>query len=173
MIQAPRAAARMAFTGCLAALGTLVLALSGCGGDTPAKAGDTPIAASTQARATTPAAAPASDRCGRQIGDFVDALTDLRENLVSGLSYEQYVEAIDALHARYDEIPTRELTLECLAKAGTPGEQAFGRYLEAANAWGECIDEDGCDAPTVEPALQKQWRAASRLLDEVQRGLGS
>ena len=97
----------------------------------------------------------------------------LRERLLAGLSYEQYVAEIDQVRASYDEVPVDQLALRCVSSAGTPGEKAFGKYIDAANTWGECIGESGCDAPTIEPVLQKQWRVASHLLDEAQQGLRS
>jgi hypothetical protein len=167
MIPASRALIRLAPAGCAAALVVLAIALQGCGGDTAAKAGGTPVATTTR-----PAEKPILDgRCEQQVGGFLTAMDTLRERLVSGLSYEQYVEEIDLVRASYDRVPVDELALSCVVAAGTPGERAFARYIGAANAWGECIGESGCDAPTVEPVLQKQWRVASHLLDEAQRGL--
>lgn len=174
MILASRALTRLALAGCAAALGALVIALAGCGGDTPAKAGGTPTTAGEAAATATTKqakAAVADGRCKPQVGDFVATMDTLRERLVAGLSYEQYVAEIELVRASYDEVPVDELALDCVLRAGTPAEQAFGRYIDAANSWGDCIGDSGCDAPTVEPVLQKQWRVASQLLDEAQQGL--
>jgi hypothetical protein len=177
MILASRALTRLALAGCATGLVALVLALSGCGDDTPAKAGGASIAASgggaPERAKTQPAPAPSTGAspCKKQVGGFLAAMDGLRERLVSGLSYEQYVEEIDLVRASYDEVPVDELALACVLAAGRPGERAFGRYIDAANTWGECIGESGCDAPTVEPVLQKQWRVASHLLDEARQGL--
>ncbi|HET9678339.1 MAG TPA: hypothetical protein VFP21_12645, partial [Solirubrobacterales bacterium] len=54
---------------------------------------------------------------------------------------------------------------------GTPGEQAFNRYIEAANDWGECVSEAGCSSATVEPVLQRRWRIASLFLSEADEAL--
>lgn len=171
MIPASRALTRAACTGCAAALALLAIALSGCGGDTPAAADGT-VAAATSAKASAKVEVRGGDgRCKRQVGDFLGAMDLLRERLVAGLSYEQYVAEIDQVRASYDKVPVDQLALACVSGAGTPGEKAFGKYIEAANAWGECIGESGCDAATVEPILQKQWRVAAHFLDEGWRGL--
>ena len=173
MILASRAASRIVLAGCAALLAALALALSACGGDTPAKAGGTPVSSAEPAgagmkRAAAGTPSPAIDkRCAGQVGEFLDAMQALRERLVAGLSYEEYVGEIGLIRGSYDAVPVKQLSLPCLSKAATPGESAFGRYIEAANSWGECIDEEGCDAAAVEPVLQKQWRSAARFLDEA------
>jgi hypothetical protein len=172
MIEASSALARYAAAGALAATAMLIL-VTGCGGDTSAQAGDPTISTPTAAKAPAAAAAsPTSKRCQKQVGGFLEAMDELRERLVSGLSYEEYVAEIDAIRARYDEVPVNDLAVDCLIGSGTPGEKAFTKYIDAANSWGECIGEEGCDAPTVEPVLQKQWKVAAHFLDEANRGPG-
>ena len=177
MILASRAASRITFAGLAAGLATLAIALSGCGGDTPAKAGNTPVSSAERPAPKGQEAkkpqAPVDQRCRQQLGGFLDSLDALRERLVSGLSYEEYVGEITVVQAVYDEVPVQELSLPCLAAAGTPGERAFDKYIGAANSWGGCIEEEDCDAPTIEPVLQKHWRSASHLVDEAQAGIGA
>jgi hypothetical protein len=171
MILASRALTRMLFAGCAAALAALAIALAGCGGNSAATADGT-VAAATGTKASAKVEAGAGNkRCESQVDGFLGAMDLLRERLVAGLSYEQYVAEINQVRASYDEVPVEQMALRCVANAGTPAEQAFGKYIAAANAWGECIGESGCDAPTVEPILQKQWRVAAHLLDEARRGL--
>ncbi len=175
MIPASRALTRLPFVACAAALAALAIALAGCG-DNSAATADGTVAAATGTKASAQIevdVGAASRRCKSQVGTFLGAMALLRERLVAGLSYEQYVAEIKQVRATYDEIPVDEMALRCVSSAGTPGEKAFGKYIEAANAWGECIGESGCDAATVEPVLQKQWRVAAHLLDEAQRGLRS
>lgn len=176
MILASRAASRITLAGCAAGLAALAIALPGCGGDTSADARDTPVssaenAATTQKQGKPRNTAPVDKRCGQQVGGFLDTMTTLRERLTAGLSYEEYVGEIGVVRAAYDEVPVQKLALPCLSAAGTPGELAFDRYIGAANSWGECIEEEGCDAASIEPVLQKQWRRASLLLDEALSGL--
>lgn len=173
MIEASSALARYAAVGALAAAGLLILVLPGCGDNTSARAGDPTISTPAAAKAPAKAAAsPTNARCQKQVGEFLEAMDALRERLVNGLSYEEYAEEVDAIRARYDEVPVDRLAVGCLIGSGTPGERAFSKYIDAANSWGECIGESGCDAPTVEPVLQQQWRVAAHFLDEANRGPG-
>jgi hypothetical protein len=175
MILASRAASRVGIAVCAASLVALAIALSGCGGDTPANARDTPVSSAESAASKQPQRKPETaavdKRCQQQVGGFLETMATLRERLISGLSYEEYVGEIGVVRAAYDEVPVRQLALPCLSAAGTPAELAFDRYIGAANSWGDCIEEAECDAPTIEPVLQKQWRRASLLLDEAQSGL--
>jgi hypothetical protein len=179
MILASRAASRFVLAGCAVGLAALAIALPGCGSDTPAKAGGASVSsaeAGKEPKLLKPAASKAATvdkRCRGQLAGFIDTMDALRERLASGLSYEEYVGEISVVRASYDEVPVDQLTLPCLAGAGTPGERAFGAYIAAANAWGGCIEEAGCDAATIEPVLQKEWRRASRQLDRAQAGLGA
>lgn len=175
MILASRAASRIGLGGCVAAIAALAIALPGCGGDTAANARDTPVSSAEASAAKQPPkqqsdAVAAGKRCRTQLGAFLDTMATLRERLVSGLSYEEYVGEVGVVRAAYDEVPIKQLTLACLSAAGTPGELAFDKYIEAANSWGGCIEKEGCDAAQVEPVLQKQWRRASLLLDEARSG---
>jgi hypothetical protein len=95
-------------------------------------------------------------------------MTRLRSNLAVGLSYEQYAAEMHGIRTAYDEIPVKRLTIDCLATAGTPGEKALNQYIDAANAWGECLAEAGCDTASIEANLQSRWRVASRFLSEAQ-----
>lgn len=172
MIEASSALARYAAAGALATTAVLIL-FTGCGGDTSAQAGNQTISTPAVAKAPAKAAdSPTNMRCQQQVGGFLEALDELRERLVNGLSYEEYVAEIDAIRARYDKVPVNDLTVDCLIGSGTPGEKAFTKYIDAANSWGECIGEEGCDAPTVEPVLQEQWKVAAHFLDEANRGPG-
>jgi hypothetical protein len=176
MILASRAASRVTLAGCAAGLAALAIALPGCGGDTPADARDTPVSSAENVAAKESQPKPretatSGKRCRGQVGAFLETMSTLRERLAAGLSYEEYVGQVGVVRVAYDEVPVKELALPCLSAAGTPGELAFDRYIAAANSWGECIEEEGCDAAAIEPVLQKQWRRASLLLDEARSGL--
>jgi hypothetical protein len=179
MILASRAASRIVLAGCAAGLAALAIALPGCGGDTAANARNTPVSSaentakadSNQGKPQQDESAELSKRCRGQVGAFLDTMSSLRERLTTGLSYEEYVGEVGIVRAAYDEVPVRQLALPCLSAAGTPGELAFDKYIAAANSWGGCIEEEGCDAAKIEPVLQKQWRQASLLLDEARSGL--
>ena len=72
-------------------------------------------------------------------------MDSLRRRLAVGLAYEQYVDEVEASAPPTAEIPTDDLRIECLTTVGTPAEQGFNQYIDAANDWGECIGEAGCD----------------------------
>lgn len=100
---------------------------------------------------------------------FAAGLEKLRHRLVAGLTYAEYVAAVKRLRVSYGAISVDRLSPSCLIATGTPAERAFDVYVEAANTWGECLSEPGCDAGQVEAPLQAEWKTASRQLDEVRR----
>jgi hypothetical protein len=154
----------------------LALGLSACGGNSGQANAEAKDATAAGAK-TRPAAqkekdsAPATGSCAGQVGDFIDSMATLRSNLVAGLSYEDYVAEVESIRGVYHRVPVEKLALECLRAAGTPGENGLNKYIEASNAWTECVESPGCESATVEPALQSRWRQASKLLGEAQAGL--
>jgi hypothetical protein len=143
-----------------------VLALPACGG------GDTASGRDTEER-SRPSAAPgtAVRACQGQVGGFLGSMDSLRRRLAVGVAYEQYVDELEGVRSAYRRIPTKELQVACLTEVGTPAEQGFNQYIDAANDWAECIGEAGCDSAAVEPVLQRKWRVASGFLSEAHRGL--
>lgn len=163
----PPAAFRLPPLACALALAA-VLAWGGCG-EEGAAAPEDGAARQSSARpdvAPAPSAATAGSGCPRQLGAFVDSLDALRRQLAIGLSYEQYVARVKGLRGSYDSIPVHRLTFDCLA-TGRPGERALNEYIDAANAWGECLAEASCATAAIEPVLQRRWRVASRFLSEA------
>jgi hypothetical protein len=139
-------------------------ALSACGGG-----GETTATARTAAAPPTRRArsAAADGRCGVEVGGFLKSMAALRSNLAVGLSYEQYAAEMYGVRVAYDEIPVQKLTIDCLSTAGTPAEKALNEYVDAANTWGECLAEAGCDTASIESSLQRKWRVASHYLSEA------
>jgi hypothetical protein len=164
MTPATPAARRLSLLGC-ALLGAAALLLSGCGdgGNATAESAPTPP---TQRSAR--AGASAGARCPAQLSAFVKSLDTLREQLAVGLSYDQYTARVKGLHTRYDKLPIDRLAFGCIASTGTPGERAFDRYTDAANAWGECLADASCDTAAIEPVLQRKWRIADHFLAEAE-----
>lgn len=117
--------------------------------------------------------ARAGSLCQSQLGGFVGSMDSLRRRLAVGVTYDQYVNEVHAIRSTYDRIPTGEVEINCLGAVGTPAERAFNRYIAAANDWGECVSELGCESGTVEPVLQRRWRIAAHLLAEAREGLQS
>jgi len=121
--------------------------------------------------AAAPAPPAAQLRCRRQVSGFLASLGVLRERLAVGLSYHDYLRAVRQVRRAYEEVPAARLAAGCLLAAGTPGERALNRYLDAANVWGECLATPVCETEAVEPRLQRRWALASDLLSSAQRGL--
>jgi hypothetical protein len=174
-----------------AALVVLVLALASCGGGGSSSAGTTasapseagaPKVKSGRSHASHPATgggdakaaaspkatttpAPTESGCSARIGEFVSRMDDLRQSLLAGLSYAEYVVRVKAIRDAYEGIPVDRLGTACLAGAAAHAEDAFNQYLRAANTWGKCAGTAGCAASEIEGKLQHRWRIASKSLE--------
>jgi len=173
------AAARPPLAGC-ALFAALVL--SGCGGggsDPPAKTGATvtsPAITTTTSEADAKRRKqqqPAAGPCQVQLGSFVASMDSLRRRLAVGVTFDQYVAEVRGIRSTYLEIPVERVEIDCLSAVATPAEEAFNRYIEAGNEWGECVSAAGCSSETVEPGLQRRWRIASHFLSEADDGLSA
>jgi hypothetical protein len=175
------AAARFQLAGCAVLVAFL---LGGCGsggaegsGTTAATVAGDP--ATTVAKQPDPAQhekhakASTADPCQTQLGSFVASMDSLRRRLAVGVTFDQYVAEVRGIRSTYRKIPTRQVEIDCLSSVGTPAEQAFNHYIQAANDWGECVSEAGCSSETVEPVLQRRWRIASHFLSEADSGLNA
>ncbi len=159
-----------------------VLALAACGGGgssdgasaTTAAGGQTVKAAGAghgepTEKTTPPAKGAAADPCQARLADFIDRMDDLRQSLLAGLSYDEYVVRVRAIRAAYEAVPVDQLGAACVTGPAAAAEDAFNQYLRAANAWGECAATAGCAASEVEGKLQRRWRIASKRLDAAER----
>lgn len=164
MPPSPPPSSRLSLLGCVL-VGAAALLLPGCGGGSAATAES---AGPSQVKQQAKVEAPTGRPCPAQLGTFVKTLDALRHQLAVGLSYEQYAARVKALRRGYDDLPIDRLTLACLKTTGTPAEAAFDKYVDAANAWGECLADAACTTATIEPVLQRKWRLASGLLSKVQ-----
>ena len=176
------AAARIRFAGCAL---IAALLLPGCGSGGSETTGAATVAGkgdSAGAKTTTAAKAPkteagkeqrprAGSLCQSQLGSFVGSMDGLRRRLAVGVTYDQYVNEVHAIHSTYKDVPVDAVQIDCLNAVGAPAEKAFNRYIEAADDWGECVSELGCGSATVEPTLQRRWRIASHFLSDAQDGL--
>jgi hypothetical protein len=163
MPPSPAPARRLSLLGCVL-IGTAALLLPGCGSEGAATAEST---AAPQAKQQAKVQAPASGPCPAQVGAFVKSLDATRRQLAVGLSYDQYAGRVKSLRHAYDDIPIDHLTIACLRTAGTPAEAALNKYIDAANAWGECLADASCTTEAIEPVLQRKWRVASGSLSEA------
>ena len=163
---------RLSRAATVCALLGLTPVLACCAGGTTA--GERPSAASTAASTAPRAAgAGASDACRAQLGGFVGSMARLRDELARGLDYRAYLGEVRATRVLYAAIRPERIPAACLLAAGGPAERAFDLYVDAVNAWGDCLATAGCETREVEPALQRKWALAARRLSRAQRGLRS
>lgn len=118
-----------------------------------------------------PARGKAAATCDTQLDDLLSSLDRLRVRLATGFSYEQYAGAVRKARAAYADLDADRLPPACLVAAGSAAEKSLNRYIEAANTWGECLADAGCDGRAVEPELQRQWQVASHWLSQAHDGL--
>ncbi|MCW2979193.1 MAG: hypothetical protein JWO14_920 [Solirubrobacterales bacterium] len=114
-------------------------------------------------------AAKSGVACQSRLGDLVDRMDDLRQALLAGLDYSEYVLRVQAVRAAYEAVPIDRLGLACVAGPANHAEDAFNQYLRAANLWGECAGTAGCAASSIESRLQHRWKVASKSLEAAKR----
>lgn len=152
-----------------ALLAGLALLAAGCGGG--AGEPETVRAATEEAARSQPRAA--DPRCLNQLGGFLGSLDRLRDQLVAGVTYEQYVEELSDVRAAYSRLPVNEIELRCLRRVGSTGERALNRYIDAAEIWSDCVELAGCQSASIEARLQRRWRQGSRLLSRAEDGIST
>jgi hypothetical protein len=114
-------------------------------------------------------AAKSDTACHARLGDLVDRMDDLRQALLAGLDYSEYVLRVQAVRAAYEAVPIDRLGLACVAGPADHAEDAFNQYLRAANLWGECAGTAGCAASSIESRLQHRWKVASKSLEAARQ----
>ena len=159
---------RLSILGCVL-IAAIALTLSACGGDS-----STTSAGSATAKPRQQAKSAATgEGCPDQLNAFLDSMNTLRRRLAVGVTYDEYVKEMTEVRAAYDDVPVERLALDCLTGSGSPGERALNEYIDAANAWGECLAKAGCDAATIESRLRSEWQVASHFLSVAQAELKS
>jgi hypothetical protein len=156
----------------VAAVICAALGLTACGGGGSSTQGGGPTGQRTvKAKESNPVAVrpPEAKGCDARLGNFLDRMDDLRQSLLAGLSYSEYVVRVRAIRDAYEAVPVDKLGAACVAGAAGDAEDAFNQYLRAANAWGECAATAGCAASEVEARLQHRWRLASKSLDAARQ----
>lgn len=146
----------------------LALSLGACGEDGTTAASKPSVGAET-VPAPSPRAATARDSC--RLRPFVGSMAKLRDDLVRGLSYDEYLREVQGVRAVYSRIDAERLSAGCLLASGGPAERALNLYIEATNAWGDCLATVSCNTHSVEPRLQRKWALAAHQLTTAQRGM--
>jgi hypothetical protein len=145
----------------------LALILGACGED-GTTAADKP--ASTNTTSPPPHVATVRDSC-RRLRPFVGSMARLRDDLARGLSYDDYLREVQGVRTVYARIDADELTAACLLASGGPAERALNLYIDATNAWGDCLATVSCNTRSVEPKLQRKWALAAHQVTTAQQGL--
>jgi hypothetical protein len=156
----------------------LALGLGACGGGSSSSSSPTELTnTATESATTAPATLdntepkkPATETqtaCASHLAPLFDQLDHLRKSLVVGVSYEQYVAELETVRRTYAKVPVDELDFACLSGAAAEAEESFDGYLAAANTWGDCVSEAGCETASLEPKLQRKWKAAAAKLREA------
>jgi len=153
------------------------LALPACGSESSA-APETSTATTIESRGEKKVESPPpretkarSSACAGHLNGFLDQLEHLRRNLAIGVSYEQYVAELGTVRRSYEAVPVADLDLACLSGAAASAESAFDGYLAAANTWGDCVSDAGCETAALEPELQHLWRLAANQLAAARQAL--
>jgi hypothetical protein len=153
----------------------LVLILGSCGddGSTDASGSASTGPTTSPPSAAKSASAPTGSRrsCRRELGSFVASLAALRDDLARGLSYDDYLARVRGTRKVYAKVHPRQVPAACLVVSGGPAERAFNLYIEAANAWGNCLATVTCNTRSIEPRLQRQWALAEKRLALAEDGL--
>jgi hypothetical protein len=109
------------------------------------------------------------ERCNDRVEDFFSALQELNSRLDVGLSYDDYTDQVADVKVAYDQADFGNLhNFDCL-RAAVPGEKALNQYVEAAGAWGDCIEDFNCDIDNID--LNGYWLKASVFVDRAQTNL--
>jgi hypothetical protein len=162
-------------TGLLPAAIVTVLALASCGGGASRTQPTSAAEKTVKARESKPVATKSpkgsgkDDSCQARLGNFLDRMNDLRQSLLAGLSYDEYVVRVRAVRDAYEAVPVDKLGAACVTGPAAKAEDAFNQYLRAANAWGECAATAGCAASEVEGKLQHRWKLASKSLGAAEK----
>jgi hypothetical protein len=113
----------------------------------------------------------AARQCRGSLGDLLDSMESLNNSLAVGLSYDNYLSAVNHVRATYAPIRANRLQLACLVQVANPAEQALNSYIEAANTWGNCLSTTSCNPESIEPKLQRKWTEAAGSVARARSGL--
>jgi hypothetical protein len=147
----------------------LALILGACGED-GTTAADKSSTTTKPASAPQPHVAAIRDSC-RRLRPFVGSMARLRDDLARGLSYDDYLREVQGVRTVYARLDADKLTAGCLLTSGSPAERALNLYIDATNAWGDCLATVSCNTRSVEPKLQRKWALAAHQVTTAQQGM--
>ncbi|HEU5106197.1 MAG TPA: hypothetical protein VFU11_10180 [Solirubrobacterales bacterium] len=117
------------------------------------------------------AGAATEQGCAMRTADLIVALDELREDLLVGLPYEEYVEEMRRIKRIFYRVPGERMSLSCLTGAAGLAGGALNEYIYAANAWTECISDRRCDLAANEPVIERKFWVAGTVLTSAHQAL--
>jgi hypothetical protein len=117
-------------------------------------------------------AARSYNTCKRQVQPAMLAVQALESRVVVGLNQGAYSDQVGNTKAAVDRVDVPSLEPECKVVAGALS-QAADIHAAASQDWNECITDDYCDEPRIEPYWDKATNSfawARHLLKEIRGG---
>lgn len=113
--------------------------------------------------------------CRSQVDPFLNSLKTVNARLDVGITESTFSNLVGAASVSHDQIDVAAITDlvqgDCLTAAASL-ETALNKYISAAGTWNHCLYEDDyCTTNSIDPKLQRDWAAATRLIDRAQRKL--
>jgi hypothetical protein len=126
---------------------------------------------------TRRAAAVEYQSCRDQVDPFLKDLKTVNARLNVGITESTFSELVGSASVSHDDLDAPALVDivqgNCLAAAGSL-ETALNKYIVSANTWNDCLYEDDyCTTDSIDPQLQRNWSAATRLIERAERKLDS
>jgi hypothetical protein len=109
--------------------------------------------------------------CQSQLSEYLNVLSETESRLGVGMSFADYSEQVGDASVIYDRIPFGRMTSRCIFGPGIKAEEGGNAYIDAYNAWNDCIGDFYCDIDSIDPELQDEWSKASRKLSAARASL--
>ena len=145
-----------------------ILLVSGCGGGpsaaerTQQRADDLATLRPAVAQALTTQARAKRRTCTRQVGAFLDTVSEIDSRLTVGLTIADYTQKIGDAQVAQDQVRKAELSEEC-ESVFLSGELAKTIHTAALSSWQLCIRApEYCD----DAEQQREWKSAKTFLAE-------
>lgn len=109
--------------------------------------------------------------CRSATAPALTALDELRAKLLTGLSYDGFVDEVRELRKVVGAMPVGQMNLACLQGAAGLAAGVFNEYTYAVAAWGECIARRSCDLRSNQPVIERKFWVAGLFIDEAHAAL--